>query len=190
MNKLNIKEANEHLKQLHRKVFELENQVHMHTLHTQELERTNAELRKRLKATEQSRERELAAKEAQNAEVLRQLHECENRVDILLKVAEEHDRLVENLEKKARLFYEVVEHRAALGRMVEILDELHRQDEIDTTRTSPAKMNGEVNKGMNGRTLVSDGDSHSSTSNTSDRQPPSVHDVVMSTHPPNSERKN
>lgn len=180
MNKLNIKEANEHLKQLHRKVFELENQVHMHTLHTQELERTNVELRERLKATEQNRERELAAMEAQNAQVLRQLHECENRVDVLLKVAEERDDLVEQLEKKAQLFYEVVEHRGALSRMVEILDELHRQEANDESvkRTSPAKVNGRVDEGENGRTLASNADCHSPASSTSDREPPSIHDSV------------
>ena len=59
MNKLNIKEANKHLKQLHRRVIELENQVHMHALHSQELEKTNAELRARLEAAELSRQREL-----------------------------------------------------------------------------------------------------------------------------------
>ena len=128
MNKLNIKEANEHLKQLHRKVFELENQVHMHTLHTQELERINAELRKRLEATEQSNKKEAAAKEAQIVELRQRLGECESRVDLLLEAAEERDELVEKLEKRAQVFYEVVEHRSALGRIVEVFDEIHQRE--------------------------------------------------------------
>ena len=145
MNKLNIKEANEHLKQLHRRVIELENQVHMHALHSQELEKTNAELRARLEAAELSRQRELEAKDAQNAELVTRLGECEARVDILLRAAEERDRLVEDLDGKARLFYEVVEHRAALGRIVEVLDEIHKQKMASekASPASPAKLNGE-----------------------------------------------
>ncbi|CAI8023902.1 Vimentin-type intermediate filament-associated coiled-coil protein [Geodia barretti] len=145
MNKLNIKEANEHLKQLHRRVIELENQVHMHALHSQELEKTNAELRARLEAAELSRQRELEAKDAQNAELVSRLGEGEARVDVLLRAAEERDRLVEDLEVKARLFYEVVEHRAALGRIVEVLDEIHKQKRASekASPASPAKLNGE-----------------------------------------------
>lgn len=160
MNKLNIKEANEHLKQLHRKVFELENQVHMHTLHTQELERTNAELRERLKAAEQKRERELAAKEAENEDIRKKLSECESRVDVLLQAAEEQDKLVVGLEKKARLFYEVVEHRAALGRIVEVLDDLHKQKEVPASISTTA-----ADKEQRERTVAaSNGTSHTSTS--------------------------
>lgn len=162
MNKLNIKEANEHLKQLHRKVFELENQVHMHTLHTQELERTNAELRERLKATEQKSERELAAKEAQNEEIRKKLNECENRVDVLLQAAEERDRLVLRLEKRARLFYEAVEHRAALGRIVEVLDDLHRQKDVTALNCNEDEDELKI---KNSRTVTtSNGASHTSTS--------------------------
>ena len=139
MNKLNIKEANEHLKQLHRRVIELENQVHMHALHSQELERANAELRERLEAAERGRERELRARDAQTAEAERRLADCEARVDLLLGAAEGRDRLVEALEAKARLFYEVVEHRAALGRIVEVLDEIHEQK----AASSPANLYGD-----------------------------------------------
>ena len=142
MNKVNIKEANEHLKQLHRRIIELENQVHMHAIHSQELEKTNAELRARLEAAELSRERELEAKETQNAELRRRMGECEARVDVLLQTAEERDRLVENLEGKARLFYEVVEHRAALGRIVEVLDEIHKQKDA-SQKAGQVKLNGE-----------------------------------------------
>ena len=169
MNKLNIKEANEHLKQLHRKVFELENQVHMHTLHTQELERTNAQLRERLKATEESRESELAEKEAREADLLKRLSECENRVDVLLAAAEERDRLVERLETKAQLFYEVVEHRATLSRMVEVLDEIHRQEKGNSAAlhgASSGKLNGH-GQGENSRRTDNYGHS---TSSEEDRQ--------------------
>lgn len=163
MNKLNIKEANEHLKQLHRRVFELENQVQMHTLHMQELEKTNAELLERLKTAERESERELAAKEAQNVEIRKQLSECESRVDVLLQAAEERDRLVLRLEAKARLFYEVVEHRAALSRIVEVLDDIHRQKEAEVSRNemSGAILNGsekelDEQEKNGGRTVVTD----------------------------------
>lgn len=138
MNKLNIKEANEHLKQLHRRVIELENQVHMHAMHSQELEKTNDELRERLEAAEARRERELRVKDAETADALRRLSEAEERVEVLLGSAEERDKLVEELESKARLFYEVVEHRAILGRMVEILDDIHQQKEESSQKTTLA----------------------------------------------------
>ena len=154
MNKLNIKEANEHLKQLHRKVFELENQVHMHTLHTQELERINAELRAKLDATEQRTERELAAKDAQNRDIQERLRECESRVDALLQAAEDRDKLVIQLERKAQLFYEVVEHRGALSRIVEVLDDIHKQNtsEVGVKGTGSAQPNGDMEGGKDGRT--------------------------------------
>lgn len=169
MNKLNIKEANEHLKQLHRKVFELENQVHMHTLHTQELERTNAELREKLKAAEQKRERELAAKEAENEDIRKKLSECESRVDVLLQAAEEQDKLVMGLERKARLFYEVVEHRSALGRIVEVLDDLHKQKEVPASISTTAALNTDKEQGKSRTVAASNGTSHTSTS---DRESP------------------
>lgn len=185
MNKLNIKEANEHLKQLHRKVFELENQVHMHTLHTQELERTNTELRKRLEATEQSKKKELAAKEAQNAELHQRLSECESRVDVLLEVAEEHDRLVEKLEKRAQLFYEVVEHRSALGRIVEVFDEIHKEKESALRTKTPAQGNrGKQQEDNDIRTYQADtnGITHSPTNSTSSNgDSPSKHHISSDT---------
>ena len=154
MNKLNIKEANEHLKQLHRRVIELENQVHMHALHSQELEKTNAELRARLGAAELSRERELEAKEAQCAELHSRMRECETRVDVLLSAAEERDRLVDDLEAKARLFYEVVEHRGALGRIVEVLEEIYKQR--DSSSQSPARLKRDKQEERDVRTLSAD----------------------------------
>ena len=166
MNKLNIKEANEHLKQLHRKVFELENQVHMHTLHTQELERVNAELRARLEATEQGRERELAAKDAQNRDMQERLNECESRVDALLQAAEDRDKLVVALKTKARLFYEVVEHRGALSRIVQVLDDIHKQStiEVGMMEKGSAMMNGDLPRGKDART-GSNGTSQSTSTN-------------------------
>ena len=145
MNKLNIKEANDHLKQLHRKVFELENQVQMHALHTQELERSNRELQERLEAAQRQREEELAAKDAQITELSGKLSECESQVQVLLQAAEERDVLVLKLESKARLFYEAVEHRAALGRIVQVMDDLHHQRE--ESAGSSAVISGAVPNG-------------------------------------------
>ena len=135
--------------------------MHMHALHSQELEKTNEELRARLQAAELSKERELAAKNAQNAESLRRLGECEGRVDVLLGAAVERDKLVEDLEGKARLFYEVVEHRASLGRIVEVLDEIHKKK---TLSQPPTKLNGETPEERGQRTWPADSSGASSLS--------------------------
>ena len=154
MNKLNIKEANDHLKQLHRKVFELENQVQMHALHTQELERANAGLKKRMAELEQLRERDLAAKDRQISELSQKLGERESQIQRLLDTAEEQDQLVLKLESRARLFYEAVDNRASLAKILQVLEEIQehrrREEEAMADRLQPqpvASCNGGKEEG-------------------------------------------
>lgn len=113
-----IQEANEHLKQLHQRVFELENQIQMQAMHIDELQQTNTELERRL---------EEASAEQECSEITRlkdRLRESDEHVEKLLVSAHERDAAVLRLEAKARLFYEVVEHKAALTKIVHVLDEL------------------------------------------------------------------
>ena len=122
----------------------------MHALHSQELEKVNAELRTRLEAAELDRDKALEAKDAQCAELHSRMRECEARVDVLLRAAEERDRLVGELEEKARLFYEVVEHRTALGRIVEVLEEIHKQQKVKPQAAVVREKNETLTTDVNG----------------------------------------
>ena len=113
-----IQEANEHLKQLHQKVFELENQIQMQAMHIDELQKTNFELHKRLQEASQEQESETIT------DLKRQLRESEDHVQKLLAAAQERDAAMLKLESKARLFYEAVEHKNSLARILEVLEEV------------------------------------------------------------------
>ena len=113
-----IQEANEHLKQLHQKVFELENQIQMQAMHIDELQKTNFELHKRLQEASQEQESETIV------DLKRQLQESEDHVQKLLAAAQERDTAMLKLESKARLFYEAVEHKNSLARILEVLEEV------------------------------------------------------------------
>ena len=116
ISKVNIEEANSHLRKLHKKVFELENRIQMQALHVEELQKANSQLQHQLSTVTQERARES-----------QRLEEAENHVQQLLEAAGERDAAVLKLEKKARLFYEVVEHRPAIARILEVLEELSIQ---------------------------------------------------------------
>ena len=60
----------------------------------------------------------------QVAELTQRLQESESRVHQLLEAAEERDATMVKLETKAQLFYEAVEHRTALSRILEVMEEL------------------------------------------------------------------
>ena len=60
----------------------------------------------------------------QVAELTQRLQESESRVHQLLEAAEERDATLVKLETKAQLFYEAVEHRTALSRILEVMEEL------------------------------------------------------------------
>ena len=131
VNKVSIKEANDHLKQLHGRVIELENQVQMRALHAHELERANADLHKKLQELEEQKNTELSAREAEISNLTQRLALSEGRVQALLEAAEGRDRLVVQLETKARLFYEAVEHRESLKRILDVLEELDKQRRLE-----------------------------------------------------------
>lgn len=131
--KVNIQEANSHLRQLHKKMFELENKIQMQALHVEELQKANHQLQHQLKKVGQESGREIQKKEEEIAELTRRLDESEDHVQRLLASAQERDSTLLKLEKKARLFYEVVEHRPVLSRILEVLDELSvREDTRET----------------------------------------------------------
>ena len=136
--RVNIEEANKHLKQLHQRVTELENQVHMQSIHIDELQQTNIELQQRLKETD-------SEKNSRISDLTEKLQESESHVQQLLEAAEERDAAVLKLEKKARLFYEVVEHKSSLARILQVMEELSvLQEDFDDTVHDNSLNNGSV----------------------------------------------
>lgn len=130
ISKVNIQEANSHLRQLHKKVFELENRIQMQALHVEELQKTNLQLQKQLKKLTNESTQQLREKESVISELSQRLEESDNHVQQLLEAAHERDTTLVKLESKARLFYEVAEHRSSLSRIVEVLDELSIEEEM------------------------------------------------------------
>ncbi len=123
-----IQEANEHLKQLHQRVFELENQIQMQGMHIDELQKTNFELHEKLQeSTTSDKDTESVS------ELKRRLKESEEQVAKLLSSAQERDAAMMRLEEKARLFYEVVEHKGSLVRILEVLEELSKNGGSEST---------------------------------------------------------
>ena len=105
------------MKQLHQRVVELENQVQTQSTLAEELRKTNLELQERLKET-------TSEKDARISELTETLEQSESHVQQLLEAAQERDAAVLMLEKKARLFYEVVEHKSSLARILQVMEEL------------------------------------------------------------------
>ena len=131
--RVNIEEANKHLKQLHQRVVELENQVQMQSIHADELEKSNLELERRLKESD-------AEKNARISELTEKLQQSERQVEQLLEAAQERDAAVVKLEKKARLFYEVVEHKSSLARILQVMEELSEIQEVESGSTVHEKL--------------------------------------------------
>jgi len=149
MTKLNIQEANSHLRQLHKRVYELETKIHMQGMHLDELEGANSQLKRQLKSAQEASAAALNYRDEQISQLRKSVEDSEKRVQSLLTVAEERDKVVERLEKKSRLFYEVVEHRATLANMVKVLEELsceesHLAEEEDGETNSSSK--GELSR--------------------------------------------
>ena len=115
--RVNIEEANKHLKQLHERVVALENQVQTQSTQVEELRKNNLQLQQRLEET-------TSEKDACISELTEKLDQSESRVQQLLEAAQERDAAVLKLEKKARLFYEVVEHKSSLARILQVMEEL------------------------------------------------------------------
>lgn len=149
LSKVNIKEANEHLKQLHQRVFELENQIQLQAIHVEELQKTNTELQQKVHEVMKEKEEALRVKDSLIVDLGQKLEESEKRVQTLLEAAEERDETLVKLEGKARLFYEVVEHRHALTRIVQVLEELSsEQEEMGTSNGEMSGSDG-VNRTQN-----------------------------------------
>lgn len=125
LSKTNIKEANEHLKELHRQLYDTETQLQLHTLHIDELQKSNRQLKEKLaKEIEEKNELEKAVK---NKEEL---------IERLLSSAEEKDVMIAKLEDKSRLFHELVEHRSSLEHILQVLNEVSLS--CDQSHDSPS----------------------------------------------------
>lgn len=105
------------MKQLHQRVLELENQVQTQSTQAEELRKANLELQQRLEET-------TSEKDARISQLTEKLNQSESHVQQLLEAAQERDAAVLKLEKKARLFYEVVEHKSSLARILQVMEEL------------------------------------------------------------------
>ena len=123
VNRTNIKEANEHLQQLHHTVFELENRVQLQDMHIDELQKSNAELQRQLAR----KQKDLIARDRQISELIEQVKEKEEQVQKLLSAADMRDNVMLHLETKSRLFHEAVEHKSALMKILEVLEEVESQ---------------------------------------------------------------
>lgn len=97
--KLNIKEANEHLQALHKRVFELENQLQTHAIHISELEKANATL-----------ERGLAEKERETDRLTSELASAREELARLQASGGE----VESWKRKADAFDHIMTHKQAI----------------------------------------------------------------------------
>lgn len=128
MSRLNIREANEHLQQLHQRVYELENQLQLQAIHVEELQRANGDLEQRVHDLLREKAETVREKDSQLVELGERLAESEDRVQQLLEAAHERDSTLLKLEKKARLFYEVLEHKGSLVRILEVLEHLSEPD--------------------------------------------------------------
>ena len=131
ISKVNIEEANTHLRELHKKVFELENRIQMQAMHVEELQKANTQLQRKLGKLRQEKDRQLAEKDAFIEELNQRVGEAESHVQQLLSAAEERDSVVVQMERRARLFYEVVEHRSSIARILEVLEELSVGEDME-----------------------------------------------------------
>ncbi|XP_019860145.1 PREDICTED: uncharacterized protein LOC109588416 [Amphimedon queenslandica] len=124
LSKTNIKEANDHLQKLHQRIFELETQLQLHSLHVEDLQQTNAELQRQLVANRESTGSLLKEKEREIGELKSQLEAKDLQVQRLLSAAEERDDVMLKLEEKSRVFYEVAEHRSSLAQILRVLEDI------------------------------------------------------------------
>ena len=124
LSKTNIKEANDHLQKLHQRIFELETQLQLHSLHVEDLQQTNTELQRQLAANRESTGSLLKEKEREIGELKSQLEAKDLQVQRLLTGAEERDAVMLKLEEKSRVFYEVAEHRTSLAQILRVLEDI------------------------------------------------------------------
>ena len=148
MNKSSIREANEHLQKLHSRIYELESKLQLQAMHIEELQRKNTELTQQLRQEREEHDSVAAAKEDESSRAISRL---ETQLQQLLESAEERDAAMIKLEAKSRLFYEVAEHKYALSRILELLEEVsdmksrdsHPSQNQDSVVSAPALPNGQ-----------------------------------------------
>ena len=113
LSKTNIKEANEHLQQLHQRIYELETQLQLHVLHVEDLQTSNLQLKKQLNK-----------ETSENEELKRKIKSKDDMMESLLSSAEERDQTMMKMESKSRLFHELVDHKGSLEKILHVLDEV------------------------------------------------------------------
>lgn len=140
MNKSSIREANEHLQKLHSRIYELESKLQLQAMHIEELQRKNTELTEQLRQEREEHDSLMAAKEEESSRAISRL---ETQLQKLLESAEERDAAMIKLEAKSRLFYEVAEHKYALSRILELLEEVSdmksREQGRESSSTHPSQ---------------------------------------------------
>ena len=125
LSKTNIKEANEHLKQLHQRIYDLETQLQLHALHVEDLQKSNSELK-----------RQLTQAKAEKEEMKKKIKSKDELLENLLASAEEKDKAMIRMEEKGRLFHELVEHKGSLERILQVLDEVSKSHDQSCDQTS------------------------------------------------------
>lgn len=126
ISKTSIKEANEHLKELHQRLYDTETQLQLHTLHIEELQKNNKELQQML-----------AKENEEKNELERVVKSKEELIERLLSSAEEKDTMIAKLEEKSRLFHELIEHRSAMEHIVKVLNEVSMSCDQSRDRDTP-----------------------------------------------------
>ena len=161
VNRTNIKEANEHLQQLHHTVFELENRVQLQGMQIDELQKSNAELQRQLAR----KEKDLVARDRQISELTEELKEKDEQVQKLLSSADLRDSVMLHLEAKSRLFHEAVEHKSALIKILEVLEEVEAQQKqiraLNGPSTSQRTPNTSTDAGSDDSTSLTNESNHS-----------------------------
>lgn len=123
--KTNIKEANNHLQELHQRIFELESQVQLHVLHVEDLQHRNNELERELIEVKKRSEESINMKDEQIKQLYSTVGEKEEQLEELLVAAEERDEALIKMEAKSRVFHEIIEHRTALEHILQVLQEVN-----------------------------------------------------------------
>lgn len=124
----------------------------MQAMHVEELQKANTHLQQQLNRAHQDGKRELAEKDATITDLSRRLEEAESQVQQLLDAAQERDSAVLKIEKKARLFYEVVEHRSTIARILDVLEELSiKEDEESDNNESRNGVERTADQHVSGR---------------------------------------
>jgi chromosome segregation ATPase len=106
--KVNIKEANEHLQALHKRVYELDSQLQTHVMHIGELEKTNTELH--LALTEKEEEVTVLKKQLDTTQ--EELNQIQG-----------NEKMIRVWKQKAAILDSIMEHKQSLAAILNLLGE-------------------------------------------------------------------